>query len=72
MDSQDINCESKELIHLVQLAATVNTVINLRFLLKDRETAEEKLEYELLKKKIVTRNLAACRTDRLAACKGRK
>jgi hypothetical protein len=54
MDSQDINYESRELIHLVQLAVTINTVIKLRFLLKDRESTDEQLEYEILKKKNVT------------------
>jgi len=58
---KDINYENKELIHLEQLAVTINTVIKLRFLLKDRESTDEELEYELLKKKNVTRNLAVCR-----------
>ena len=45
MDSQDINCESKELVHLAQLAVTINTVIKFRVLLEDRESTEEELEY---------------------------
>ena len=45
MDSQDINYESKDLIHLAQLEVTINTVIKLRFLLKERESTEGKLEY---------------------------
>jgi hypothetical protein len=71
MDSQDINYDSKELIHLAQLAVTINTAIKLRFLLKDRESTEEELEYYLLKKKKnVTRNLAVCRKG-LQLVKGR-
>jgi hypothetical protein len=60
MDSQDTNYKSKEWIHLAQLAVTVNNVTKRRFLLKDRESTDEQLEYELLKKN-VTRNLAVCR-----------
>jgi len=58
---KDINYESKELIHLEQFVVTINTVIKLRFSLKDRESTDEELEYELLKKKNVTRNLVVRR-----------
>ena len=58
MDSQDMNYETKEWIHLAQLAVTKNTTTKLPFLLKDRESTDEELEYVLLKKKNMTRNLA--------------